>query len=189
MRSVSTARKLHHSYDDYLHALEISEIKLEYWDGAIYAMAGGTGEHSALAAKITALLDARLPAGCRAFTSDMKIKIPTANVSVFPDVSIVCGKIEWADGKQSILNPGLIVEVTSPSTEQDDRGDKLDVYKTVKSLQAIWIVSQSQPRVTVIERHQKKWRTSEQGRGDQLTLATPPLTIDVDAIYRVLDEM
>jgi len=187
---VSTARKLHYTYQQYLSALEMSEVKLEYWDGAIYAMTGGTRAHGALAAKIIELLGGRLPRGGRAFTSDVKVQIPATNVAVFPDVSIVCGKIESASGdKESILNPGLIVEITSPSTEQDDRGDKLELYKSIKSLQAIWIVSHSGPRVTVIERQKKGWRSRELGSGEQLTLTTPLLTIDVDAIYRVLDDM
>lgn len=177
---------LHYSYPEYLRTLEQSAVKLEYWAGVIYAMAGGSPEHSALAAKVLALLDARLSAGCRTFNSDLKVRI--ADVSVFPDGAVVCGKVERAeDDKQSIVNPGLIVEVTSPSTEEYDRGEKLDQYKLIKSLQSVWLVSHSSHRVTVVERHKRGWRTTDFGRGEQLALTAPPLTIDVDAIYRAIE--
>ena len=183
---MSTARRLHFSYEEYLRTLEQSDVKLEYWDGVIYAMAGGTPEHSALAAKVLALLDARLSAGCRTFNSDLKVRI--ADVTLFPDGAVVCGKVERAAGdKHSIVNPGLIVEVTSPSTEEYDRGDKLEQYKLIKSLQSVWIVSHAGRRVTVVERNKRGWRTTDRGPGAQLVLSSPPLTIDVDAIYRVIE--
>lgn len=185
---MSTARQLHYSYEEYLRTLEQSDVKLEYWAGVIYAMAGGTPEHSALAAKVLALLDARVPAGCRTFNSDLKVRI--GDVSVFPDGALVCGKVERAEGdKQSIVNPGLIVEVTSGSTEDYDRGDKLAQYKLLKSLQSIWIVSHSSRRITVLDRLKRGWRMTERGAGERLTLATPPLSIDVDAIYRAIEGM
>lgn len=185
---MSTARRLHFDYEEYLRALDDSGIKLEYWAGVIYAMAGGTPEHAALVAKIIALLDARLPAGCRPFSSDIKIRIMRSDVSLFPDASVVCGKLDRApDDELAIVNPGLVVEVTSPSTEQYDRSDKLEQYKQIKSLQAVWIISQATPRVTVVARHGRSWKTSTHGSGDRLTLAAPALSIDVDAIYRALD--
>lgn len=185
---MSTARKLHYSYRQYLRALEDSGIKLEYSAGVIYAMAGGTPEHGALGAQIIASLQSKLPAGCRALSSDVRVRIASTDVTVFPDASVVCGKLQRAaDDQLAIVNPGLIVEVTSPSTEEYDRGDKLKQYKLLKSVQVVWIVSHASRRVTVVERHAKVWKTTEFGKGERLTLATPPLTIDVDAIYRALD--
>ncbi len=183
---MSTARRLHYSYQEYLRTLELSDVKLDYWDGVIYAMAGGTPEHSALAAKVLSLLDARLPSGCRAFNSDLKVRI--GDVSVFPDGAVVCGKVERATGdKQSIVNPGLIVEVTSASTEEYDRGEKLDRYKQLKSLQAVWIISHASRKVTIVERRGRGWRATNHGPGEELTLAAPSLTLGVDAIYRAIE--
>lgn len=134
------------------------------------------------------LLATKLPAGCRPFSSDVKVRVPSADVTVFPDVSIVCGRVERAkDDRHAILNPGLVVEVTSTSTEDYDRGVKLKLYKAIGSVQAIWIVSHSSPRVTVIERHKRSWKVSEHRTGAVLTLAAPALTIDVSAIYSALD--
>lgn len=187
---MSSARRLHHyTHQEYLGALELSTIKLEFSAGDIFAMAGGTPEHSALATMATSLLTAMLPSGCRAFNSDMLLRIPSLDVSVFPDGMVVCGKVErQAMGtKGAILNPGLVIEVTSPSTEAFDRGEKLAAYKTIKSLQAVWIISHREPRITVVERNKKSWRSSEHRAGKTVTLAAPALTVDVDAIYRALD--
>ena len=185
---MSTARRLKFSYAEYLDALERSELKLEYWAGEILAMAGSTPEHEALTASIIRLLGAMLPAGCRPFGSNMKVRIPGADLTLMPDASIVCGKVARAtDDKSAVANPGLIIEVTSPPTEAFDRGAKLEQYKTLKSVRAGWIVSHSATRVTVIERQGKGWRSTERSAGEQLTLDTPALTIDVDAIYAALD--
>lgn len=185
---MSTARRLNYSYDEYLRTLELSPTKLEYWAGEILAMAGGTPEHGVLATQIIILVGSKLPRGCRAMSSDVKIRIPESDVSVFPDGSVTCGRLERArDDKEAVLNPGLVVEVTSLSTEAYDRGAKLDQYKRIKSLRAVWIVAHAIKRVTVIERAGKTWRTSERGAGERLTLDSPPLTIDVDAVYSVLD--
>ena len=185
---MSTARHLHHTYGDYLSAQEASDVRLEYWAGEICAMAGGTPEYAALSAQVIALLATKLPSGCRPFSSDMKVRIPSVDVTVYPDASVVCGRVERArDDKHATLNPGLIIEVTSPSTEDYDRGAKLKHYKLIKSVQAIWIVSHAVGRVTVVERHKKGWKVSDRGASDTLTLASPPLTIDVAAIYRALD--
>ena len=187
-RQMSTARRLHCSYDEYLDALEMSPLKLEFWGGEILAMAGATPEHEALTARVIALLTSRLPAGCRPFGSNMKVRIPRSDVTVLPDASIVCGKLQRAaDDKTAITNPGLIVEVTSPSTESYDRGDKLKEYKLIKSVQTVWIVSHSTTSVTVVERHSKTWRVTEQASGSRLTLVMPALTIDVQEIYEALD--
>lgn len=108
-----------------------------------------------------ALLAAKLPTGCRPFSSDVRVRIPTIDVAAYPDVSVVCGKVDRArDDKQALLNPGLLVEITSPSTEDYDRGEKLRHYKLIKALQAVWIVSHSTSRVTVVERAKKGWRVT-----------------------------
>ena len=185
---MSTARRLQFSYAQYLRALADSQMKLEFWSGEILAMAGGTPEHGILATQLLGLLVAKLPRGCRAMNSDVKLRIAEGDVAVFPDGSVVCGRLDRArEDKEAITNPGLVFEVTSPSTEAFDRTAKLEQYKTIKSLRAIWFVSQQSKRVTVVERHGKSWRTVERGPGDRLTLDAPPLTIDVDAIYSALD--
>lgn len=185
---MSTALQLHFTYDAYLAALRESELKLEFWSGVIYAMAGGTLEHGALTSKVMALLDAKLPASCRTFSSDVKVRIESSDVTVFPDGSVVCGAVERARGDRlAIVNPGLIVEVTSPSTYKYDLGKKLEQYKRLRSVHTVWLIGHEHPSVRVVERHAKGWRSFERGAGQQLVLRMPALTIDVDAIYRAIE--
>lgn len=82
---MTTARRVHHSYADYLSALEMSDVKLEYCDGEIYAMAGGTPAHAELAAAAIGLLLNALRGQCRVFSSDLKVRIEATDLSAFPD--------------------------------------------------------------------------------------------------------
>lgn len=135
---VSTGRRLHHSYEDYLRALELSELKLEYCEGEIYAMTGGTPAHAELAASMTRILGNALRGMCSVFSSDLKVRIEATDLSTFPDVSVVCGEKAFSPiDKHAICNPTLVVEVTSRSTEDYDRGEKLSHYQQCPSVQSI----------------------------------------------------
>jgi Uma2 family endonuclease len=146
---VSTARRLHHSYEDYLRALELSAVKLEYCDGEMYAMPGGTPAHADLAASMTRLLGNGLLGRCRVSSSDLKVRIAATDLSTFPDVSVVCGPREVATiDPNAVTNPTLLIEVTGHSTEDYDRGDKLGHYKQLPSLAAVLFVSHRRAQVT-----------------------------------------
>ena len=182
--NVSTARRLHHSYDEYLRALEVSGVKLEYCEGEIYAMAGGTPAHADLAASITRLLGNALLGRCRVSSSDLKVRVEATDLSTFPDVIVVCGERELAAvDPNAVVNPTLLVEVTSRSTEDYDRGEKLGHYKQLKSLNAVLFVSHQRPQVTVIERVQDKWRQREVRSGEEVVLQSPRLGFSVDELY------
>ena len=88
---MTTAKRLHYSYDEYLRLLERSEFKLEYCDGIIYAMAGGTVAHAALCAAAIGIVRQALLGSCSVFTSDLKIRIEASDLSTFPDVTVVRG--------------------------------------------------------------------------------------------------
>ena len=130
--AMSTAKRLHYDYADYLRSLEMSELKLEYCDGFIYAMAGGSPVHAQLSAATIVVLHRVLPKGCRLATSDMKVRVESTDLSTFPDVTVICGEARAAAiDENAVTNPTLIVEVTSKSTEDYDRGDKLSHYKQI----------------------------------------------------------
>src|SRR5438093_6264582 len=108
----TTARRLHYTYAEYLALEEESPIRHEYLDGEIYAMAGGTPDHAALAAAMIGLLRAFIPLPCRVFTSDLRIRTSTG-LSTYPDAAVVCGKtLRAADDPIAVTNPCLLVEVT-----------------------------------------------------------------------------
>lgn len=181
---VANAKRLHYSYAEYLRLLEESPFKLEYCDGVIYAMAGGSVAHAALSAAAIRILGQALRGTCTVFTSDLKVRIDASDLSTFPDVSVVCGPPQSsAIDAQAIINPTLIVEVTSRSTEDYDRSDKLSHYKQLASLQAVLFVSHRMRAVTCIERSGDGWTEREVRGGEQVTLREPDVSFGVDELY------
>ena len=139
-----------YSYLQYLAYERDSEMKHEYDDGEIIAIAGSSIRHSALAARITAAIHTTRKAGCTVFQSDLRIRVLATGRATYPDVSMVCGPIERdpADATgATVTNPALLVEVLSPTTEHVDRGNKWQHYQRIPSLQEYVIVSQTQPRI------------------------------------------
>jgi Uma2 family endonuclease len=181
---VTTARRVHHSYQDYLAALEMSSVKLEYCDGEIYAMAGGTPAHADLAAACIRLLGNALLGRCRVSTSDLKVRIEATDLSTFPDVSVVCGEREVASiDRNATTNPTLLVEVTSNSTEDYDRGEKLNHYKQCPSVKAVLFVSHRRQQVTVVIRNGGAWDTREYRTGEHIEVPALSLSVAVDELY------
>ena len=181
---MTTARRLHHSYEDYLSALEMSRVKLEYCDGEIYAMAGGTPAHADLAAAAIAILRNALLDRCRVSTSDLKVRIEATDLSTFPDVSVVCGERELSKlDRNALTNPTLLVEVTSASTEDYDRGEKLNHYRQCPSVRAVLFVSHRRPQVTVVSRSAAAWDTTEYRLGQRVEVSALALEFSVDELY------
>ena len=188
---MSSARRVHHTYDQYLRALELSELKLEYCEGGIYAMAGGTPLHAALAGDLIRLLGNALLGQSQVFSSDLEVRIEATDLSTFPDVTVVRGETQLAPlDAHAVTNPRLLVEVTSQSSEDYDRGDKLSHYKQLPSLRAVLLVSHRREQVTVVERVGATWCQLERRAGEDVVLASPKLELPVDEIYRgvTLDE-
>jgi len=102
----TTARRLHYTYAQYLALEEESPIRHEYLDGEIYAMAGGTPDHAALAASVISLLRPQLPRGCRLFTSDLRVRIAATGLSTYPDAAVIGGRTERSsDDGLAVVNP------------------------------------------------------------------------------------
>jgi Uma2 family endonuclease len=132
----------------YLEIERLAEFKSEFHDGRMFAMSGGSPNHALLTASMCALLYAQMPAGCRVFSSDLRIKVASAGLYTYSDCSVVCGDPETlTDQKDVLLNPLLIVEVLSPSTEGYDRGKKFELYRTIPSFQEYLIAHQDQRHV------------------------------------------
>jgi Uma2 family endonuclease len=181
---MGTARRVHYRYDEYLSALEVSGVKLEYCEGEIYAMAGGTPTHADLAASMIRLLGNALVGRCRVSSSDLKVRIEATDLSTFPDVTVVCGERTVADiDPHAVTNPTVLVEVTSDSTEDYDRGEKLGHYKHLPGLAAVLFVSHRRPQVTLIERTAEGWQQREARAGEAVVLELPRLRFSVDELY------
>lgn len=157
-----------------------------WFDGNVYAMAGGTIEHGMLSAAMTVELGRiAMACGCRVLSSDVKVRIRAAGLVTYPDVSVVCGPIERdADVKHAIVNPAVLVEVLSDSTEAYDRGEKFEHYRHLASLRDYVLVSQHKPHIEVYSRDaQNRWVLTEAGVGDQVQLTAMRGAIDVDRVY------
>jgi Uma2 family endonuclease len=185
------ARARHrYTYAEYLAYERDSGLKHEYEDGAILAMAGGSRRHNALALRVGAALDGARKPGCFAFQSDQKVRILATGKATYPDASLVCGRIEGDPADPSgatITNPTLLVEVLSPSMEQDDRGSKWQHYQLIPSLQEYVLVSQSEARVECYRRLPSgKWEYSDITEG-VVRLCTGA-SIDLATLYEDLPD-
>lgn len=180
---MSTARRLHHSYEDYLQLLASSDAKLEYCDGEIFAMAGGTPSHAELSVAMSSLLRRALD-GCKVYSSDLKVHVEATGLSTFPDATVVCGELRTAAfDRNAATNPTIVVEVTSRSTEDYDRGEKLSHYKQIPSLSAVFIVSHRRRQITALVRGPSGFEVHELRSGESLALASPGLTLATDEVY------
>lgn len=183
---MSTVRRYRHTYADYLELERASPLKLEFSDGEIFAMAGGTPEHGALAMQLVRLISGSLAAECVVYSSDVKVRVAATDLSTYPDLSIVCGPIERApDDPNAVTNPRFLIEVTSPSTEDYDRGDKLSQYKQLPSLEAILLVSHRRRQVTVVSREGQTWREREVRPGERV-IAGAGISFEVSELYSVV---
>lgn len=172
--------------EEYLAFERAAEEKHEYADGEIFAMSGGTMEHSAVAANIIGELGSALfGRGGRVLTSDMRIKVPETGRYVYPDGSIVCGRPEFTDAtRDTLLNPRLIIEVLSDSSEAYDRGDKFAGYRSIPSFDEYMIASQKEPRIELFTRQSDgSWSLRIHGPGDRVTLSSAGVAIEVDRVY------
>ena len=133
--------------EEYLQLETTSDIKHEYFDGEIFAMAGATDTHVTIAGNIFALLLTHLRgSGCRVYISDMKVRIETKNRFFYPDVMVTC---ESKDKENTTYKefPSLIIEVLSDSTEAFDRGDKFADYQSLPSLQEYVLINSKKARI------------------------------------------
>lgn len=174
------------SYAEYLAAEATSDSKHDFVNGEAYAMAGGTLEHGALTAALTRLIASALDGKpCRTFSSDVRVRVESTGASFYPDLSVVCGKVQTAaDDEHALANPLVIVEVLSERTEAYDRGAKAGHYRRLSSLREYVLVSQVEPRVEVQRLNEKgTWELHFFGAGERVALESLGVTFRVDAVY------
>ncbi|MBI4671805.1 MAG: Uma2 family endonuclease [Chloroflexi bacterium] len=171
---------------EYLAFEEASETKHEYYDGKIYDMAGGSPDHNLISVNIgAALSEALRKTPCRVFSSDMRVLIEALDLYTYPDVSVVCGKLEYdRRSKTTITNPLILVEVLSPSTRTYDRGDKVAFYKRIPSLQEILLVEAERPHVQILRHSARRWTARDIiGLDATVALHAAPCEISLRQIY------
>jgi Uma2 family endonuclease len=148
---MSALPKTKYTLEEYLEIDRNSEERLEFWEGEIYSMSGGSRQHDRITVDFVTFLNSKLiERNCEAFSPGMRIKVPSLPPYRYGDVSALCGeaKFEEIQGVDTLLNPMLIVEVLSTSTEAKDRGDKFSHYKSIPSFCEYLLVAQHRPYVT-----------------------------------------
>jgi Uma2 family endonuclease len=139
---------------EFLERERVAEEKHEYWYGEAFAMAGGSVPHSFVISNVQVALAILLRGhSCYVFNSDLRVVVRWDELITYPDVTVLCGKPEYADDhKDTLTNPAMVVEVLSPSTRKSDRGDKVFLYRQVPSMREILLV---EPEPTMIEHYSK----------------------------------
>ena len=180
------AQRIKMSEQEYLAFERAAEQRHEYADGEIFAMSGGTWEHSLIASNILGeLRSALLDRQCAAHGLDMRIHIPSTGRYTYADALVVCDQPMFTDeARDTLINPMMIVEVLSDSTEKYDRGDKFEQYQTIASLQDYVLVSQKKVRVEHFHRQADgTWVLRVSGPGDRVVLESVGCELAVDRAY------
>lgn len=175
-----------YSYDEYRCFEETNPARHEYLDGQILALAGGTPAHARLQGTVRFLLERQLEdQPCQPFPSDLRVLVRATRLATYPDVTVVCGPIETdPEDSHAVVNPTVLVEVSSDSTEAYDRGEKLKHYVQIPTLREYVLVSHRERRIEVRRRgHDGTWGTFQSGRGEVVTLSSIGVELGVDAVY------
>ena len=180
------------SPDEYLDWEEDQPTKHEYFHGRIYAMTGGSLEHVTVIQNLGLSLGNRLRGGsCRVFTSELRVKVSETGLYTYPDVTVVCGEMELDRRTKSVtlLNPTLIVEVLSSSTEAYDRGDKFAHYRSLPSLTDYLLISTTSAKAEHFQRQSDgDWLlTARSGIEAILTIKTLGIVLPCAEIYEFVE--
>jgi Uma2 family endonuclease len=176
---------------EYLARERKATYKSEYLNGQVFAMSGASPQHVIVTGNLFASLHLQTSRkGCQVYNSDMRVRVEGSNLYTYPDVSVVCGKARFDETDLDVLlNPVLIAEVLSPSTERYDRVGKFSMYSGITSLREYVLVSQSSVKV---ERYLRspggKWLLTEALHlKDAIKLASAPAVLKVRDLYRQIE--
>ena len=178
-----------YTLEEYLSLDADSEERLEYWDGEIFSMSGVSREHNQIEINTIYQFRRRLDGRqCFLFAANMRIKVPSFPPYRYGDVSALCGKprFEKIGGVDVLINPSLIIEVLSDSTERYDRGDKFSNYKSIPTLSEYLLVAQHRPHVSqFIKQPDGSWLNLEYNAlGDKMKVTTLDCELTLDEIYQ-----
>lgn len=188
---MNTAASKHRlTVEEYLAIEETAGYKSEFYDGEMFAMSGGNFTHSTLKVNLYGQLYARLRGGeCRLSDSDMRVLVPATGLHVYPDASVVCGPPQFTSAQETTLvNPHLIVEVLSPSTERYDRTSKFWHYQTIASFTDYVLVTQDTPQVEHFHRNANGEWLYQSYKGLDAVLKLPAQRIEIP-LHEIYDNV
>jgi len=176
--------------DEYEEFEDHAGERHEFHGGYVYAMSGGTLNHSQISGNVYALLRAAVRgSGCKAFTDDVRVRA-TAGDDVYPDVSVTCDPRDLADMRRRVINyPTLVVEVLSPSTASYDQSGKFDLYRQIPTLREYALIDSINARWVDVRRRDDTgaWSSTMYSGAQSVTFDTANLTVSMGAIYEDSD--
>lgn len=190
---MSTQPKPFLTVEEFLANEEKAEFRSEYFAGETFAMAGGTENHTLIKVRLAHLIEGHLEdRQCRVYDSDLMVRVVATGLLTYPDVSVVCGPSQLEGGPHRdrvLLNPNLIIEVLSPSTEAYDRGRKFEHYRTIPSLEQFVLVSSERVHADVFTRgNDDLWVLASCSKPDDVMhLTSIGCTIRLGDLYKRTD--
>ena len=177
------------SLEEYLEFEKTSEGRHGYHDGEMFAMSGGTIPHSVIGFNVGREAGNRLKDGCTVAGFDARVHIETSGLFTYPDVVIFCGPAKTSQPGGSLLNPKIIFEVLSKSTERYDRGAKFESYRKSASLEEYILVSQWDFAIDQFRRNEAgRWELTEiRGQDNVLEIPSVQIAIPLKQIYKGVD--
>ncbi len=186
--------KLKYSLEEYLELDHQSEEKIEFWNGHIFTLSGVSEEHGQIEVNLSTSLTVNFrqkKKKCRVFPSNIRLKVPSYLPYRYPDLSGLCGQAKFEKlGKQDLLvNPQLIVEILSDSTESFDRGDKFTYYKSIESFSEYILIAQLRPHLTqYVKQSDNSWSYKEiNGLNDKIYFASVDYQMSLAQIYEEVE--
>ncbi len=187
---MTALKQLLYTSEQYLTLERQASYKSEYVNGGIFAMAGASKEHNQIAFNIAGELHGQLKSRpCLAYVNDMRVKVNATGLYTYPDMAALCDEPRFEDEQMdTLLNPSVIVEILSPSTEAYDRGDKFAHYRRLPSLVEYVLIAQDKVRVEHYIRQDRRWVLTElDSLEDRLGLVSIQCEIALREIYAKVD--
>jgi Uma2 family endonuclease len=188
---VAATPKIYLTPAEYLALERKHEYKSEYWNGELYAMAGASERHNLITANVVIELGTQLRGrSCKVYPNDMRVKVSVTGLYTYPDVVVVCGKPQFEDeDHDTLLNPTVIVEVLSKSTETYDRGRKFENYRALDSLSEYVMIAQDRVHIEhYVRQPDNQWLLSEAKElQDVIDLPTIQCTLALADVYDKVD--
>jgi Uma2 family endonuclease len=182
----------HYTAEEYLTLERNASYKSEFHDGQIYAMTGASRKHNLITVNIAGVLRSQLKKRpCEAYTNDMRVKAAEAHSYHYPDIVVVCGTPQFEDAQlDTLLNPTLLIEVLSPSTEAYDRGGKFAHYRKIATLREYLLVTHNLPSIERYVRQGDVWILTEAlGFEASVPLESIDCVLSLREVYdKVLDD-